>query len=149
MTMCEPTPRGLRWCLAALAALAVLLPARTAAAAQYQLSWWTVDGGGEIFSTGGVFALGGAIGQPDAGDTLTGGVYTLVGGFWAVHLTPCPGDINGDDVVGQSDLGILLAAFGACVGDPNFNPDADLDGSGCIGQPDLGILLSNFGRTCP
>jgi hypothetical protein len=40
-----------------------------------------VDGGGHTFSTGGVYTLGGTIGQPDAG-LLTGGPYTLGGGFW-------------------------------------------------------------------
>lgn len=47
----------------------------------YDLSWWTVDGGGATFSTGGGYALGGSVGQPDAG-VLTGGDYTLGGGFW-------------------------------------------------------------------
>ena len=39
-----------------------------------------VAGGGE--SSGGTYALAGTVGQPDAG-TLTGGPYSLVGGFWA------------------------------------------------------------------
>lgn len=47
----------------------------------YDLSWWTADGGGGTFSTGGSYTLGGTIGQPDAG-LLTGGAYTLGGGFW-------------------------------------------------------------------
>jgi hypothetical protein len=47
----------------------------------YDLSWWTVDGGGHTFSSGGNYELGGTIGQPDAG-VLTGGDYTLGGGFW-------------------------------------------------------------------
>jgi len=29
-------------------------------------------------------------------------------------VTPCPGDIDGDGVVGSGDLGALLAAWGAC-----------------------------------
>jgi len=49
--------------------------------ASYDLSWWTVDGGGYTFSTGGAYTLGGTIGQPEAG-VLTGGDYTLGGGFW-------------------------------------------------------------------
>lgn len=61
---------------------------------------------------------------------------------------PCPGDIDGDGEVGQPDLGILLAAFGSCEGDANYNAAADLDGDNCVGQPDLGVLLSNFGSTC-
>jgi len=49
--------------------------------AGYDLSWWTVDGGGRTFSTGGGYTLGGTVGQPDAG-ALTGGGYTIGGGFW-------------------------------------------------------------------
>ncbi len=48
----------------------------------YDLSWYTIDGGGYTFSTGGSYTLGGTIGQPDAG-TLSDGSYTLAGGFWS------------------------------------------------------------------
>ena len=37
--------------------------------------------GGGTFSTGGIYSLGGTSGQPDAG-ALSGGAYTLGGGFW-------------------------------------------------------------------
>ena len=47
----------------------------------YGLTWSTVDGGGYSFSLGGGYALGGTMGQPDAG-VLSGGPYTLGGGFW-------------------------------------------------------------------
>ena len=47
----------------------------------FDLLWWTVDGGGATFSTGGPYTLGGTAGQPDAGVT-SGGDYTLSGGFW-------------------------------------------------------------------
>jgi hypothetical protein len=47
----------------------------------YDLTWNTVDGGGATFSTGGTYELGGTSGQPDAG-RLSGGSYTLAGGFW-------------------------------------------------------------------
>ena len=49
--------------------------------AGYDLSWYTIDGGGATVSTGGSYSLGGTIGQPDAG-TLDGGSYQLNGGFW-------------------------------------------------------------------
>jgi hypothetical protein len=51
------------------------------AAGSYDLSWWTVDGGGGRV-TNGSYALSGTIGQPDAGTALTGSGYTLTGGFW-------------------------------------------------------------------
>jgi hypothetical protein len=40
-----------------------------------------VDAGGQTFSTGGGYTLGGTVGQPDAG-ALSGGDYVLGGGFW-------------------------------------------------------------------
>ena len=52
-----------------------------ATGATYDLSWWTVDGGGQTFSTGGDYTLSGTGGQPDAG-VLEGNGYTLTGGFW-------------------------------------------------------------------
>ena len=47
----------------------------------YDLSWWTVDGGGGQLSGGG-YTLTGTIGQPDAAN-LSGDDYTLSGGFWS------------------------------------------------------------------
>ncbi len=46
----------------------------------YDLSWHTVDGGGNSV-TGGGYTLSGAIGQPDAA-SASGGGYSLTGGFW-------------------------------------------------------------------
>lgn len=48
----------------------------------FDLSWSTIDGGGGT-STGDSFALAGTVGQSDASDAMTGGTYTLQGGFWA------------------------------------------------------------------
>jgi len=67
---------GLAVCLVLLAAGGVM------AQDGYDLSWWTADGGGQTFSAGGNYSLGGTIGQPDAG-LLTGSGYTLAGGFWS------------------------------------------------------------------
>jgi hypothetical protein len=64
-----------------LSVLALLLFVSLAFAQNYDLSWWTVDGGGGTFSQGGNYTLGGTIGQPDAG-LMSGGNYTLGGGFW-------------------------------------------------------------------
>ncbi len=52
-------------------------------AADYAIDWYTVDGGGDMSSTGGDYELSGTIGQPDARtELMTGGDYTLTGGFW-------------------------------------------------------------------
>jgi uncharacterized membrane protein len=73
-----------RWLLPALVALValLLLSAAALAANGYQISWWTVDGGGGR-SAGAGYALNGSLGQPDAGPTLSGGNYRLAGGFWS------------------------------------------------------------------
>jgi hypothetical protein len=59
----------------------------TTLSAGYDLTWWTVDGGGATFSTGGAYSLGGTASQPDAG-LLAGGDYTLGGGFWGGGAPP-------------------------------------------------------------
>jgi len=66
-----------------LVSVALLLLAGVALAnGVYEIPWFTADGGGGTWSEGGGFSLGGTIGQPDAG-ALSGGEYTLLGGFWA------------------------------------------------------------------
>jgi hypothetical protein len=66
--------------LAGLLAL-ILISVVLASPQAFDLSRWTVDGGGGV-SEGGGYALSGTIGQPDVGYQMTGGDYTLVGGFW-------------------------------------------------------------------
>jgi hypothetical protein len=61
---------------------------------------------------------------------------------------PCAGDVSGDGVVDLGDLTVLLASFGSCEGDPDFNPAAELNGGGCVDVADLAILLANFGNAC-
>lgn len=60
------------------------------ASAQYRIDWFTVDGGGAGRS--GDYSITGTIGQADASTTtLTGGQYSLTGGFWAVYAVQTPG----------------------------------------------------------
>jgi len=80
--------RLLRWAVLALmltslaSGVALATPGSAdAPEASYDISWWTVDGGGTTLSSGGSYGLGGTIGQPDAG-LMSGGDYTLLGGFW-------------------------------------------------------------------
>jgi hypothetical protein len=67
--------------LAAVCASRLNVVSASPDAVTYDLSWYTIDGGGATFSTGGSYSLGGTIGQPDAG-SLSGGSYQLNGGFW-------------------------------------------------------------------
>ncbi|MFZ0828246.1 MAG: hypothetical protein WAO02_12565 [Verrucomicrobiia bacterium] len=54
-----------------------------ASAQSYSIDWHIIAGGGGT-STSGVYQVGGTIGQPDAGGPMTGGNYTLTGGFWSL-----------------------------------------------------------------
>jgi hypothetical protein len=61
------------------------------ASAQNYSDWHTIDGGGGT-STGGVFAVSGSIGQPDANSQpMTGGNFSLTGGFWSLLALQTPG----------------------------------------------------------
>src|SRR5208282_1031751 len=56
-------------------------------AQQYSISWYKIAGGGGT-STGtngaSVYSLSGTIGQQDASGAMTGGTYSLTGGFWSL-----------------------------------------------------------------
>jgi hypothetical protein len=57
-----------------------------------------------------------------------------------------PGDINGDGIIGITDVVIAAIAFGSKPGDPNWNPLADLNQDGTINIQDLVIIRDNFGK---
>jgi hypothetical protein len=84
----------MRRCVLLLGLLTVLLGASTALAQgpqqAYNLSWWTVDGGGGHSATGGSYALDGTAGQPDPGPALLAGNHRLEGGFWGGALSGQP-----------------------------------------------------------
>jgi hypothetical protein len=73
---------NLRFCLITVAIS--LLAGNHLHAQSFSIDWFTIDGGGGT-SSGGNFAVTGTIGQPDTG-TLTGGAYTLRGGFWGAFV---------------------------------------------------------------
>ncbi len=62
-------------------AAALAWPAEAQQAGVYDLTWSTVDQGGARVS-GGVYALDGTIGQADAAAIVSGGVYSVAGGYW-------------------------------------------------------------------
>ncbi len=119
---------------------------RIADAGGFEISWYTVDGGGGT-SSGGDFVLSGTAGQPDAGD-LAGGDFVLRGGFWQPTAVgdpgcgDCPTDSDGNGDTEAFDLAILLGAWGpvtpgsACL---------DADENGLIEAFDLAVLLGAWG----
>ena len=56
----------------------------------YTLNWYKVSGGGGT-STNGTYQVSGTIGQHDASGAMTGGGYSMVGGFWALYAVQTPG----------------------------------------------------------
>jgi hypothetical protein len=52
---------------------------------------------------------------------------------------PCEGDLDGNGVVGNGDLALMLAAWRA------GGTTGDLDGNGVVSGTDLGILLDLWG----
>lgn len=49
----------------------------------YDLTWWSIDGGGAASASGGNYALSAVLGQPDA-FVASGGGYVLSGGLLQV-----------------------------------------------------------------
>ena len=136
--------------------IVLMMSAGVALAQNYAIDWRTIDGGGEMLTTGGGFELAGTIGQPDASSfdmPMTGGGFELVGGFWPVasSSTPvcaCPGDvmpnnlINGDDI--QSFVDCLLGTGSNCV-------CADVDGVPGLDLGDVDVFVQDLlaGTPCP
>jgi hypothetical protein len=70
--------------------LTVLLPA-AGFAQSYTIDWYKIAGGGGT-STGGTYTVNGTIGQPDASGAMSGGNYSVIGGFWAlIQVVQTPG----------------------------------------------------------
>ena len=68
-----------------------MLPLISTFAQSYSIDWYKIAGGGGT-STGGVYSVSGTIGQHDASGPMTGGNYSLTGGFWAlISVVQTPG----------------------------------------------------------
>jgi hypothetical protein len=73
--------QALAWMLVCTAALLLGVSRPGIAQSAYQLPNWVVAGGGGS-ATGDDWELAGTLGQPEAGPALTGGAFSLTGGFW-------------------------------------------------------------------
>jgi hypothetical protein len=68
----------------------MLLVCPHANAQTYSIDWYKVAGGGGT-STDAVYSVSGTIGQHDAGLMMSGGNYSLSGGFWALFAVQTAG----------------------------------------------------------
>ena len=112
--------------------------------ASFEIPWNTIDGGGGV-SQMGDYAVYGTIGQPDAG-TLTGGGYTLHGGFWpglAGRDGAPVGDLNCDGAVSVSDIGAFVLALTNPTAYATQFPDCDVR-LGDVNQ-DGAVTVSDIG----
>lgn len=111
---------------------------------EFEISRYTIDGGGVMFSTSadGVFELSGTIGQPDAG-TMAGGDFELHGGFW---FPVAPNDCNEDGGLNLFDY----SDFEACLTGPGGEfptPGCscfDQNGDEAIDLNDFALIQSGF-----
>jgi len=67
-----------------------LLCATASFAQQYSIGWYKISGGGGT-STNGPYTITGTIGQHDASHAMTGGNYSVTGGFWSLIAVQMPG----------------------------------------------------------
>jgi len=75
-----------RWSAALLLGIAWMAHAQS-----YSIDWYKIAGGGGT-STGGQYSVSGTIGQHDASGAMTGGNYSLTGGFWSlISVVQTPG----------------------------------------------------------
>ena len=71
------------WCL-------VFLLCPHSNAQSYTIDWYKIAAGGGT-STNGQYSVSGTLGQPDAGSAMSGGGYSLTGGFWALYAVQTAG----------------------------------------------------------
>jgi hypothetical protein len=134
-----------------LTALAAVMTTAPVAFAQsggpYEITAWTIDGGGIQNASGGGYTLSGTIGQPDAGPRLSGGSFDLDGGFWPAALAAggCPADLAAPfGVLNFFDVLAFLGSFNA------QSPDADIAAPiGSLNFFDVLEYLSRFNAGCP
>ena len=70
--------------------LFILLVPAISFSQSYSIDWYKMAGGGGT-STGGTYQVSGTIGQPDASGAMTGGNYSLTGGFWSMFAVQTSG----------------------------------------------------------
>jgi len=71
-----------------VAACGLGLAAPPLLAQTYEVSFWTVDGGGTAGTSAGAFLVSGTAGQPDAGAIAIGTPYATTGGLWSIDFLP-------------------------------------------------------------
>ncbi|MCE2967288.1 MAG: GC-type dockerin domain-anchored protein [Phycisphaerales bacterium] len=139
------------------------MDARAQSGGDFDLTWYSVDGGGEQVGAGDIVVFG-TVGQGDVDQRAVGGGFTVVGGFWTIPFQPsvCPADIantdgepGADGAVDNGDFTLFFNAFFADISDPIrtsadiANTDGELPLDGVIDNGDFSLFFSVFFQGCP
>lgn len=109
--------------------------------------FWSLDGsawtdlGLRTVNTGSPFGVFGI-----AASAYAGTINTST--FDAVRVAPpaCPGDADGDQMVGLPDVAAIINLWGQTV---PLGTSADLDGDGTVGLGDLAAVINAWNTSCP
>ncbi|MEL6150304.1 MAG: dockerin type I domain-containing protein [Chloroflexota bacterium] len=109
----------------------------------------TIGSGGGT-STGTPYTVSGTIGEFDATQSnMTGGGYTVRGGFWhqlpVNSVPPNPYDIDGNGFITPEDAIYVINRIGQTKNSGNALADVDNDGD--IDQADADAIISRIGTT--
>jgi hypothetical protein len=132
--------------LAMLLSVAAAVPALAQTGGGFDLTWWTIDGGGGV-STGGTLTLSMTIGQPDAGD-CAGGAFTLAGGFWSGATAACYANCDSSTTpptLNVLDFACFLNTFAS--GNPYANCDSSTTPP-VLNVLDFACFLNRFAAGC-
>ena len=130
-------------CLLSFAALFSLVSVANAqTGGPYDLSWHNIGPGGS--ASGGSYSLDASIGQPDAA-TMSGGPYTLTGGFLpGGPACALAGDLNGDGQVTVLDIQMIAGAWPQATASFPY----DQSGDGDLDIQDVTLVAAQFGSIC-
>lgn len=122
-------------------AILTLLACTSSALAQFDVSWTTIDAGGDA-SYGGPWQITGTIGQPDAA-AVGGSPIQIAGGFWpGVSNQVLIGDLNCDGTVNNFDIDPFVFALTDSAAYQALFPNcdilaADINGDGSVNNFDI------------
>ncbi len=133
---------GLACCLAVTSFAALAFAAFAQTGGPYDLSWHNIGPGGS--TSDGSYDLLGSIGQPDAA-TMSGGSYTLTGGFLPGGPTcALAGDLDGDGQVTVLDIQMIAGAWPQTSASFPY----DQSGDGDLDIQDVTMVAAQFGDAC-
>ena len=132
----------LAYCLTVATSFGVITVAQAQTGGPYDLSWHNIGPGGS--ANGGSYSLDASIGQPDAA-TMSGGSYTLTGGFLPGGTTcALAGDLDGDGQVTVLDIQMIAAAWPQATASFPY----DQSGDGDLDIQDVTLVAAQFGSVC-